>query len=146
MTKIVKQERLLKAMAKKELVKINTYKGEEPNSKIYVLSMSIQGLGIYEKAKATKRFVEKETQVLEQVLESDLRQVLRENGVIPQDGSYQALERAIWELEQKGKSIEINDRYKELGDERIIGESPNKMTVIEEDNELSCAMEVIIYG
>ena len=108
--------------------------------------MSIQGLGIYEKAKAIKRFVEKETQVLEQVLESDLRQVLRENSVIPQDGSYQALERAIWELEQKGKSIEINDRYKELGDERIIAESPNKMTVIEEDNELSCAMEVIING
>lgn len=133
-------------MARKELVTIKTYKGEEENSKVYVLSMPINGLGLYEKAKATKRFITRETQVLEQVIDTDIRQVLRENGVIPQDGSYQALERAIWELEQKGKSIEINDRYKELGDERIIGESPNKMTVIEEDNELSCAMEVIIYG
>lgn len=133
-------------MAKQELVKIKIYDGEEPNSKIYVLSMPIKGLDIYEKAKATKRFVNKETQVLEQVIETDLRQVLRSQGVIPQDGSNQALEKALTQLELKGVTIEIRDRYYKLNDERIIGESPNKMTCIEEDEELSCAMEVIIYG
>lgn len=133
-------------MAAKELVKIKIYDGEEPNSKIYVLSMSIKGLDIYEKAKATKRFINKETQVLEQVIETDLRQVLRSHGVIPQDGSNQALEKALTQLELKGVTIEIRDRYYKLNDERIVGESPNKMTCIEEDEELSCAMEIVIYG
>ena len=131
-------------MAKKELVKIETFKGEEPNSKIYVMSMPISGLGIYEKAKATKRFMETETKVLEQVLDTDLRQVLRDNGIIPDDGSNQALEKAFNQLELKGKTIEIRDRYFEFQGERIIGESPNCMTVIEESDILSCAMEIIV--
>ena len=133
-------------MAKQELVKIKVYDGEEPNSKIYVLSMSIKGLDIYEKAKATKRFINKETQVLEQVIETDLRQVLRSHGVIPQDGSNQALEKALTQLELKGVAISIIDRYYKLNDERIVGESPNKMTCIEEDEILSCAMEIIIWN
>ena len=132
-------------MANKKLVKIDTYKGDEPNSKIFVMSMSINGLGIYEKAKATKRFMETETKVLEQVLDTYLRQVLRDNGIIPDDGSNQALEKAFTELEIKGKTIEIRDRYFEFQGEKIIGESPNCMTVIEEDGILSAAMEIIVY-
>ena len=134
-------------MAKKELVKIETQKGEEPNSTIYVMSMPIKDLGIYEKAKAIKRFKDRETQVLEQVIENDLRQILRNYGVVPEDGSDQALEKAFNQLETKGVHIEIRDRYFEFQGERIIGESPNKMTIIvEEDGTLlSCAMEIIVY-
>ena len=133
-------------MGKKELVKIDIYNGEEPNSKVFVLTMDISGLGIYEKAKATTKFMNKETMVLEQVIDGYLRQVLRENDVSIEDGSNQALQKAIWDLQRKGKEIALIDRYCELNNERIIGESPNEMTVIEEDNELSCAMEVIING
>ena len=145
--KTQKQGHSLKVMAKKELVKIETQNGEEPNSTIYVMSMSIKGLGIYEKAKAIKRFKDRETQVLEQVLDSDLRQILRNYGIIPEDGSDQALEKAFNQLETKGVHIEIRDRYFEFQGERIIGESPNKMTIIvEEDGTLlSCAMEIIVY-
>lgn len=134
-------------MAKQELVKIETIKGEENNSTIYVMSMPIKDLGIYEKAKAIKRFKDRETQVLEQVLDSDLRQILRNYGVVPEDGSDQALEKAFNQLETKGVHIEIKDRYFEFQGERIIGESPNKMTIIvEEDGTLlSCAMEIIVY-
>lgn len=135
-------------MAKKELVKIETQKGEEKNSTIYVMSMPIKDLGIYERAKAIKRFKDRETQVLEQVLDSDLRQILRNYGVVPEDGSDQALEKAFNQLETKGVHIEIRDRYFEFQGERIIGESPNKMTIIAEEDGtlLSCAMEIIIYG
>ena len=132
-------------MAKKESVEIKTIQGEEPNSKIYIMSLNISNLSIYEKAKATKRFIDNETKVLEMVMESDLREILRANGVIPFDGTENALERAFVLLEAKGKKIVINDRYYELYDEKIIGESPNHMTVIQEDNILSCAMEIIIY-
>ena len=132
-------------MAKKELVKIETFEGEN-HSQIFVMSMNVKGLSIYEKAKATERFINKETQVLEQVLESVLRNYLRENGINVQDGSKQALEHAFWELERRGKSIEIVDRYLDIPNETIIGESPNEMTIVEEDGILSAAIEVIIYG
>ena len=130
----------------KEKVKIEVLKGETPNSKIYVMSLNISGLNVYEKAKATKRFVESDTKVLEMVLESDLREILRKNGIIPQDGSENALNRAFYDLEQKGIKIEIVDRYYELNGEKIIKESENHMTIIEENNILSCAMEIIVYG
>ena len=145
-----KRESLLKVMAKKELAKIEVI--EENNeeydyiSKTYVMSLSVKGLGIYEKAKATQKFINNETKVLEMVLETDLREILRNNGIIPQDGGNSALEVAFAKLEDKGKHIEIRDRYYNLYDEKIVGESPNKMTVIEEDNVLSAAMEIIIYG
>ena len=132
-------------MAKKELVKIETIKGEEPNSTIYIMSLNIGGLGIYEKAKATKRFIDSETKVLEMVLETDLREILRQNGVIPLDGTEDALNRAFNDLYIKGKEIIVRDRYYEINGEKIIGESPNKMTVIQEGNTLSCAMEIIVY-
>ena len=134
-------------MAKRELVKIKTLRGDEPNSTIYVMSMSIKDLGIYEKAKAIKRFKDRETQVLEQVLDTDLRQVLKSYDIIPNDGSDQALKRALDQLKAKGVTIEIRDRYFEFQGEKIIGESPNRMTLIEEDDIISCAMEIIIiYG
>lgn len=132
-------------MAKKESVKIEKIKGEEDNSTIYIMSQDISGLNLYERAKATKRFIDNETKVLEMVLESDLREILRANGVIPQDGGENALKVAFAYLEDKGKHIEIRDRYYNLYDEKIVGESPNKMTVILEESTLSCAMEIIIY-
>ena len=128
-------------MAKKELV-INTYKGENENSIIFVLSQDISGLSTYERAKAINNFMNKETKVLEIAIETHLRQVLKDNGIFVQDGSKQALERAFIELEHKGIEIAIYDRYLDLKHEQIIGESSNQMTIIEEDGLLSCAMEV----
>lgn len=128
-----------------EKVSIDKIKGDESNSTIYIMSLYVGDLDLYEKAKLTKRFIDRETKVLEQVLETDLRNFLRQNGVLPYDGSNQALEKAFAQLEIKGKSVEIRDRYYEIEGENIIGESPNHMTVIEENGLLSCAMEVVIH-
>ena len=128
-------------MAKKELA-IKEYESEY--GKVFVLSQSIKNLNAYETAKATTRFINNETKVLEMAIETYLRQLLRENGINIQDGSKEALERAFLELEHKGKKIAIIDRYYELNNERIIGESPNQMTCINEDGVLSCAMEVVL--
>lgn len=108
------------------------------------MSLNISGLDLYNRAKATKKFIDNDTKVLETVIETNLREFLRGCGIIPQDGSKLALEKALMQLELQGKSIEIIDRYYEIGQERIIGLSSNEMTVIEEDNILSCAMEIII--
>ena len=126
-------------MAKREL-EIKTYDSE--SGKIFVLSQSIKSFNEYQKAKATESFINRETKVLEMAIETYLRQVLRDNGVLPMDGSKSALERAFITLENNGKTINIYDRYCETYNERIIGQSPNQMTIIEEDDILSCAMEI----
>ena len=130
-------------MPKKKLY-IKIIKGEEPHSKIYILSQSIKGFSTYERAKAIHNFVEKETKVLEIAIENDLREFLKNHDISINDGSNEALDRALIELECKGFHIGIRDRYYQIGDERIIGESPNSMTVIEEEGILSAAMEVVI--
>ena len=134
-------------MAKKTLVEIKIHEGETPNSKIYVISQNIQGLSLYERSKAIHRFIEKETKVLETCIENDLRAILIGYGIIPKDGIESALTEAFFNLHSLGKDIVIYDRYNELNNERIVGEK-NNMTVINEDDILSAAMEVEVvdYG
>ena len=130
----------MKVMPKKELVMIKTY-ASESGGKVYVISQSIKDLSLYERSKAINRFIEKETKVLETCIDNDLRQVLISYGIIPQDGTQQALERAFLQLESKGVSINIYDRYNKLDNEYIVG-AKNFMTIINEDDILSAAVEV----
>lgn len=128
----------------KRQISIETY--ETPNGKIFVLNQPIGKLNEYEKAKAITKFINSETKVLETCVETYLRQILHENGVIPYDGSESALIKAFNELEFKNKKIEIVDRYANLANESIVGQSSNQMTIIIENEILSSAVEVIING
>ena len=129
-------------MAKKELVEIKTYQSET-GGKIYVISQPIKGLSLYERSKAINRFIEKETLVLQTCIDNDLRHFLISQGIIPQNGTEQALERAMHELELKGYEINIYDRYDQLDNKKIVG-AKDYMTVILEDDILSAAIEVEI--
>ena len=115
--------------------------------KVYYMWQDISDLSLYDRTKAIERFVNNATKTLETLISSDLREFLGRYGIIPQDGSEQALERAFLELEHKGKQLGIIDRYYKLNDEHIISESPNKMTVIYENKEktiIGCMIEVRI--
>ena len=129
-------------MAKKELVTIEIR--EEGNNKVFIMSQSIKGMSLYERSKVINRFLE--TKVLEQAIENYLRSVFISYGIVPRDGSDDALQEAFYKLHTKGKDIVIIDRYCDT-DERIIGER-NQMTVILEEDILSAAIEVgeIDYG
>lgn len=118
---------------------------QEEDSTIFVMSLDISGLDTFDRAKAIDHFIYKDTKVLEIALENHLREILRGYGIIPYDGSESALEKAFDTLKSKGMELEIRDRYYELYNERIIALSPNQMTVIlESDNILSCAMEIVL--
>ena len=129
-------------MSKKKKIDLKTYDSE--CGKVFVLNQDISGLNEYEKAKAINHFINNETKVLETILDNHCRTLLRENGVKIQDGSNNALNQAICELKVKGKDLGIVDRYYEINNERIIGQSQNQMTVIQEDDTLSCAIEVVL--
>ena len=134
-------------MASKKLVEIKTIQGERPNALIFVMSQDIRGLSTYESAKAITNFINRETKVLETCIDTHLRHVLISNGIIPQDGSKECLERALNDFHYKcGKSFEITNRYINVK-ENIVGESEkNQMTVINEDGILSCAIEIEVIN
>ena len=110
---------------------------------IYYMYQDLMGLNLYDRTKAIERFINNATKTLEIAISNDLRDILRKNGIIPQDGSESALKRALDKLEDKGYAIAIIDRYCQIEDERIIGESPNQMTVIMEDKFIiGCSIEI----
>ena len=110
---------------------------------IYYMYQDLMGLNLYDRTKAIERFINNATKTLEIAISNDLREILRKNGIIPQDGSESALKKAFDKLEDKGYAIAIIDRYYQIEDERIIGESPNQMTVIMEDKFIiGCSMEI----
>ena len=110
---------------------------------IYYMYQDLMGLNLYDRTKAIERFINNATKTLEIAISNDLREILRKNGIIPQDGSESALKRAFDKLEDKGYKIAIIDRYYQIEDERIIGESPNEMTCIMEDKFIiGCSMEI----
>ena len=110
---------------------------------IYYMYQDLMGLNLYDRTKAIERFINNATKTLEIAISNDLREILRKNGIIPQDGSESALKRAFDKLEDKGYEIAIIDRYYQIEDERIIGESPNQMTIIMEDKFIiGCSMEI----
>ena len=125
----------------KKKVRINTLQGERPNTTIFVMSQDIRGLSTYESAKAITNFINRETNVLKTCVLNHLRQIVISNGIIPQDGTNEALERALHTLEDKcGKKVEYYNRYIDTK-ETIVGEN-HDMTVINEDGILSCAIEI----
>lgn len=110
---------------------------------IYYMYQDLMFLNLYDRTKAIERFINNATKTLEIAISNDLREILRKNGIIPQDGSESALKRAFDKLEDKGYEIAIIDRYYQIEDERIIGESPNNMTCIMEDKFIiGCSMEI----
>lgn len=111
---------------------------------IYYMHQDIGCLDLYERTKAIERFINNATQTLEMLISNDIREILRRNGIIIQDGSENALKQAFDELKyNKGLDIQIIDRYYQIGDERIVGESKNQMTcIMEEDSIIGCSMEI----
>lgn len=110
---------------------------------VYYMYQDLLDLNLYKRTKTIERFMNNATKTLETLISSDIREFLRKESIIIQDGSESALKRAFDKLEEKGKSIAIIDRYYQIGDERIIGESPNQITIIQEDTDLiGCSMEI----
>ena len=110
---------------------------------IYCLWQDITGLNLYERAKVINQFLNKESKVMERVLENDLKDFLRKFGIIPQTMTESALNECFETLKEKNSKIIIIDRNENAYDERIVGVSPNKMTVIIEDEQIiSIAMEI----
>ena len=130
----------------KEKIKLEVIDGESEHSKIFILLQDIKGCSSYGKAKEIYNFISKETKVLARVVETHLRNILRENECLPYDGTKKALQRALNDLVRYSrKSIKITDRYADIKGEKIVGyDDETDITIIEENGVLSAAVEVEI--
>lgn len=111
---------------------------------VYCMFQDLGGLNLFDHTKAIERFINNATKTLEMLISQDIREFLRVRGIIIQDGSEKALEKAFSDFALKEhKFINIIDRYYEIGNEQIVGESPNMMTcILENENLISCSMEI----
>lgn len=127
-------------MGKKQ-VDLKTYDDDLSNGKIFVISQNISGFNEYERAKAINRFINSEIKVLITCVETYIRQILINAGIVPPNGTKKAIKEALEEYKiVYNKSFDFKDRYKNMK-ESIVGEK-DEISVILEDDILSCAMEV----
>lgn len=130
----------------KEKVKLEIIDGDTQYSKVFIILQDIKNASTYTKAKETYNFINRETKVLTRAIETHLRNILRENGCLPYDGTNKALERALNDLEYNcRKRIRIIDRYENITGEKIVGyDDETDITIIEENGVLTAAVEVEI--
>ena len=88
-----------------------------------------------------KKFRTTERKVFINTIDMAIRKILDQFGIIPFDTTEDALKSAFDTLKRKyGKTIEIIDRYN--GIKGLVVDKENYITVIIENNILSCANEI----
>lgn len=115
----------------------------EENGKIFYLHQSTKGLSLYETIKVIDKFKDKETSVLEKLIDMEIKTIMYDNGVfIKESKNEDIIRHSLNELTKKGIKIEIIDRYEKYT-ENVVGLSKNLMTIVmEDDGTLSSAVEV----
>ena len=109
------------------------------------LTLDLKGLGLYEKGKAIRRFINNDTKIVEDYADTIIRGILRRNGINVYSNDKSVLKCLFDTLKRKGKRIEIIDFYKNANIDNceILKTTDNKMTVLlEEDRYLECGVEI----
>ena len=113
----------------------------------FYLTQSLLGMSLYQRTKAIKKFVNNETKILEECVETEIRAIFNRNGIIVHSTEESALNDLFSALKSKNKGIEIVDLFKsdKVDDNCVlIGVSPNKITIwLEEDYLLECGIKVV---
>lgn len=115
---------------------------KDDNHVIYLLSQDISGLDLYEKSKVIQRFKTSEAKIMENVIESTLKDFFKQVGINIKSTQKSVLNEAFATLKSKGMRLIVVDRNENATFEKFVGTSNNHMTIIEEDNCIDIAMEV----
>lgn len=104
----------------------------------FYLTQSVFRLKLYERTKEIKKFMDNETKILEQCVDTEIKAIFERNGINTGDTTESALKLMFDTLKSKGKEIVVEDLYKDkkLDGCVVVGTSKNKMTIVLEDNEL----------
>ena len=115
-------------------------------NKTLFMTLDLKGLGLYERGKITRRFINSDTKILEDYADTIIKRVLSDYGIILLDTEDNAYKVALDKLKARfGVELEIVDFYKgrKLDNCYLIQRSKNKITVLLEENRyLICGIEI----
>jgi len=107
------------------------------------LTLDLKGLGLYDRAKAIRQFVN-DTKIVQDYVDELVKGILDRNGIILLGTDKSALERAFDSLNAKGKDIKVINFYggRLIDDCRYV-DTKNDITVVLEGNRyLQAAVKV----
>lgn len=109
------------------------------------LSLDLKGMGLYERGKAIRQFINSDTKVVEDYADTMIRAIFKKYGIYINTHDKSALASLFNALKDKGKTIDIIDFYKnaDLSGCEIITRTKSGMTVLLEDNRyIICGVEI----
>ena len=112
----------------------------------FYLVLDLKGLSLYERSKAISKFVRRDTKILEECIETEIKAQLDQLGINAYAKSESVLIKALDTLNAMGKRLVINDLYsKPLDDCDFVAKSDNYMNVVIESHRyLQCGKEIKI--
>lgn len=109
---------------------------------IYLLQ-DLQGLGVYEKAKAIVDFCDKETKSFEKEIDRMILEIFEKHGINIPNTDKSVLKRAFDILKDKGVKLTIVDLYENRFD-KIIKKTKNHFNVIYDERRfLECGVQIV---
>lgn len=114
------------------------------NNCIY-LTQDLWGMDLYDRSKAIVNFCDKETKLFEKEIDKLLLDIFERNGVNIYSTDKSVLKQAFDTLKANGKTIRINDLFKNvpLYDTELIKETKNHfMVVLESKRYLQCGVHI----
>lgn len=118
---------------------------ERDDDTIYMLQ-EIEGVDLYEKAKAIVNFCDKDTKLFEREVDRAILEIFLNNGINIPSNEKSVLKRAFARLNAKGKDIEIVDMLKNCKLDYCkfvhITQKQNLTVLIEDDKYLQVCVRV----
>ena len=107
------------------------------------LTLDLKGLGLYDRAKAIRQFVN-DTKIVQDYVDELVKGILDRNGIILLGTDKSALEWAFDRLNAKGKDIKVIDFYggRLIDDCRYVDTKNDITVVLEENRYLQAAVKV----
>lgn len=102
---------------------------------IVFLTLDLKGLGLYDKGKAIRQFVNSDTKILEDYVDELIKAIFERNGIILLGNDKSVLNEAFDTLKAKRKDIRVTNFYggRDIWHCKYI-DTKNNITVVLEDN------------
>ena len=113
------------------------------NNTIFIVQ-DLKGLNLYERGKAIRRFINSDTKVVEDYVDTLCIEIMARNGININTMDKSGLKEAFDSLKAKGKDIEVCDFYldKQLMGCKVLNRKNYITILLEDDRYIECAVEV----
>ena len=113
----------------------------------YYLSQDLRGMDLYERTRAIKRFINSDTKILEQCIDTEIKAIFKSKGINAYSSDESVLKSALDTFNRQYGKITIVDIFKNPVEHCEKIDNKNGMTIVIEDNRfIVCGMEIKING